>query len=377
MKVLIAGDFCERYRVADLISKSNYKELFDEDVRNIIKRADYSIVNFEFPIVLGEKKPIEKCGPNLKGTPKSIEAIQYAGFNCATLANNHILDYGPEALMDTNRLLEEKGIDTVGAGADLEDARKVLYKTINGMVLAIVNCCEHEFSIATNSTPGANPLNPVQQFYSIQEARKKANYVLVIVHGGHEHWQLPSPRMVETYRYFIDCGADAVVNHHQHCYSGSEVYNGKPIIYGLGNFCFDGCDTTRKKWNRGVFVNINFVGEIKPEFIPYIQNEDEPGVFVCIKGSREYDEIIKDINTLSEIINNQSELYKAYNMFINSTNTFYKNAFEPYNNYYLKALHEKGILPSCINKEKKKLLFNLIACESHRERLLNSLFREF
>ena len=84
-----------------------------------------------------------------------------------------------------------------------------------------------------------NPLLPIQQFYKIQEAKENADYVLVIVHGGIEHYQLPTSRMIETYRFFIDAGADAVVNHHQHCYSGYERYKSKPIIYGLGNLLFD------------------------------------------------------------------------------------------------------------------------------------------
>ena len=98
-----------------------------------------------------------------------------------------------------------------------------MYKRKDGETLAIINCCEHEFSIADDDSAGANPLNPIQQYYKIKEARLNADYVLVIVHGGHEMYQLPSLRMVDTYRFFIDAGADAVVNHHQHCFSGYET----------------------------------------------------------------------------------------------------------------------------------------------------------
>jgi poly-gamma-glutamate synthesis protein (capsule biosynthesis protein) len=121
----------------------------------------------------------------------------------------------------------------VGGGTNLQEASKILYKKIDEKVLALINCCENEFSIATEVTAGSNPLNPIQQYYAIQEAKSKADYVLVIVHGGHELWQLPSPRMQETYRFFIDAGADAVVNHHQHCYSGYEIYKKKPYILNL------------------------------------------------------------------------------------------------------------------------------------------------
>ena len=216
--ILIAGDFCQRYRIDEAIKKRLYGDLFDE-VKTIIETADYSIVNFEFPIILDSTnaKPILKCGPNLQGTKEAVDAVKYAGFNCCTLANNHILDQGEQCCLDTKNELEKAGIDTVGVGSNLEDAASILYKEIRGETLAIINCCEHEFSIATDTTIGANPLNHIQQYYRIQEARSKADYVLVIVHGGHEHCQLPSPEMQETYRFFIDSGADAVVNHHQHC----------------------------------------------------------------------------------------------------------------------------------------------------------------
>ena len=157
-------------------------------------------------------------------------------------------------MLDTLMYLNDKQADFVGGGNSLRQASETLYKSIDGHTLAVINCCEHEFSIATETSSGANPLNPIQQYYKIQEARKNADYVLVIVHGGHEHYQLPSPRMKETYRFFVDAGADAVVNHHQHCYSGYEVYNGKPIFYGIGNFLFDREGVRNSIWNEGDMV---------------------------------------------------------------------------------------------------------------------------
>lgn len=235
MKVLVAGDFCDKLRVLEYIKNKVFSSLFDR-VKPIVGEADFSIVNFEFPIVLNEGKPIPKCGPNLGGKKESIDAIKYAGFNVCTLANNHILDKGEQCCLDTKRLIEESNIRTVGAGKNIEEAGSILYLRSEGKTVAIINCCEHEFSLATDSTAGANPLNPVLQYYKIQEAKNNADYILVIVHGGCEHYQYPSIRMQEVYRFFIDSGANAIINHHQHCYSGYEIYEGRPIIYGLGNF---------------------------------------------------------------------------------------------------------------------------------------------
>lgn len=85
MNVLIAGDFCDRYRISDLIARGNYASLFD-DIKYLTEQADVSIINFEFPIVLHAGVPIAKSGPTLQGQPAAVDAVKYAGFNVCTLA---------------------------------------------------------------------------------------------------------------------------------------------------------------------------------------------------------------------------------------------------------------------------------------------------
>ncbi len=166
-----------------------------------VESADYSIVNLECPVAGEDAKGIQKNGPLLKCSSKTLEAIKFAGFQGVTLANNHIFDYGRKGLMQTISCCKMLEIDTVGGGGSLQDAAKILYIERNEEKLAIINCCEHEFSIASDNTAGANPLNPILQYNVIKKARENADYVVVIVHGGHEHYQLPSPRMKVTYRF--------------------------------------------------------------------------------------------------------------------------------------------------------------------------------
>lgn len=250
--------------------KENFRRFFSSELVDIIKSVDYSLANFESPIAEDGCKPITKCGPNLRCTSDAADAIKYAGFSVVTMANNHILDFGKEGLNKSIECCKKNGINVVGVGNNLEDAKKILYVEKEGKKLAIINCCEHEFSIATDVTYGANPLNPINQYYSIKDAKSNADYVVLIVHGGHEHYQLPSPRMQETYRFFIDAGADTVVNH-QHCYSGYEIYNGKPIFYGLGNFCFDIKGKPSKTWTEGYMVELNLEDKIEIKIDPYKQ----------------------------------------------------------------------------------------------------------
>jgi poly-gamma-glutamate synthesis protein (capsule biosynthesis protein) len=188
-----------------------------------VEQADFSLVNLEAPIVEGKGSPIKKAGPNLKCNKSAIEALRYVGFKGVTLANNHFYDYGEEGALNTMALLNKVGISYVGAGKNLAEASRIFYQSIGNKTVAFINCCEHEYSIATEQTAGSNPINPVSQYYAISEAKTKADYAVVIVHGGIEGFQLPTLRMQDLYRYFVDCGADVVVNHHQHCYSGYEI----------------------------------------------------------------------------------------------------------------------------------------------------------
>lgn len=371
INILICGDYCPRDRVADLIESENYKAVFGEIV-NYTSQADYSIVNLEAPVVESEALPIAKCGPNLKCSSKAVKAIRYAGFDMVTLANNHFYDYGDRGVEDTLKACKEQGVEFVGGGVNAMEASAVLYKEINGIKIAIINCCEHEFSIATESSGGANPLNAIRQYYDIQEAKRKADRVIVIVHGGHEHYNLPSPRMKETYRFFIDAGADVVVNHHQHCYSGYEEYKGRPIFYGLGNFCFDWRTQRNSFWNTGYMVSLKIDSDMYYELIPYVQGSDDyPGVHILSDTERKgFDNQIKDLN---KFISNDNQLRTERERFMEQTKDIYLLSLEPYQNRYIRALYTRKLLPSSISAERRLQLLNYLQCESHIERLLYSL----
>lgn len=363
--MLIAGDFCPQDRVATLIEQDDYASVFG-DISEYTKQADYSIVNLEAPVVETKVKPVEKCGPNLKCSAKAVEALKYAGFDMVTLANNHFYDYGDEGVKQTLDACEGEGIAVVGGGMNIIEASRIVYKEIKGVKIAFINCCEHEFSIATETSAGSNPLNPIQQYYAIQEAKQNADKILVIVHGGHEMYQLPSPRMKELYRFFIDAGADAVVNHHQHCFSGYEIYDYKPIIYGLGNFSFDRIQFRDNIWNDGYMVMLNIDKEnIWIESIPYIQGNEQAG----IKVLDERTEFDSKIEALNAIIEDDIKLKKEHEKWMKKTSSGYRLALEPYQGKFLSILYHRNLLPSFLTKRKSLRIFGYIGCESHLDRL--------
>ena len=237
ISILITGDFCPHKRIEQAFLKKEYKDVFN-GFEIITNDCDWAITNLECPLTLSNNS-IEKTGPNLKAHPDCIEGIKFGGFNVVNLANNHIMDYGEQGLIDTINICEKNKIHYVGAGQNINKVSKPLYLTVKETKIAIVNFCENEWSIAGKNKAGANPLNPIINYYQIKEAKENSDFALVIVHGGNEQYKYPSPRMVETYRFFADCGANTVIGHHTHCPSGYERYNNVPIFYSLGNLIFD------------------------------------------------------------------------------------------------------------------------------------------
>lgn len=368
MNVLIAGDFCPQDRVSRMIETGQGKEVFSE-IKEYISEVDYSILNLECPIVENNMaSPIDKCGPNLKCSSVVVDVIKEIGFLCVTLGNNHIYDYGEEGVKDTISVLK-KNVDYVGAGVNLVEASKILYKNIGGVSVAVINACEHEFSIASSCSAGANPIDVIHMFHAIREARQNADYVLVIAHGGVEHYQLPTIRMKELYRFFVEVGADAVVNHHQHCYTGYEVYKGRPIFYGIGNFCFDNPKQRKQNWNEGYMVLLRFEkNEISYELMPYIQCDENPRVSWMESDAK--DLFMQRIAQFNKIISDDLLLATHEKQMMSQSKDEYLLALEPYNSRLMRGLYRRHLIPSIFSKKKRLQLMNYIFCESHLERLI-------
>lgn len=374
MEIVVAGDFCLQERLA----RKKDIGFVSESLLCVIKNSDISIVNLEAPVITAqEPSPRPKQGPSLSGGDNVIPLIKSLGFSCISMANNHIMDYGESALFETIELAKKNGLNIVGVGGDLEDASCVLYLKRNEVKIAVISCCEHEFSIAADNKAGANPLNPLRQYYQIQEAKTKADYVVMIIHGGVEHYQYPTKRMVQTYRFFVDVGADVVINHHQHCPCGYEKYNGKPIYYGLGNFCFDWKGKRESMWNIGylVVLNIEDKHHIESRIVPYRQCDHSPTI-EALEGS-ELNCFYKMMEGLSASINVENELVEKLNKFNQKNDFLYRKMLEPYSGSMANRLYRKGLLPSTISRERILALMDFIVCESHYERVKEYLNRQY
>lgn len=373
MKIIIAGDYAPIGRF------NKYEEPLIKDnpsfekLKSLFEKADYSFVNLESPVFDKTLPPINKTGPNLSGKKKSLLLLEKIGASHVTLANNHIMDYGREGLEETLETLDESGIKHVGAGLSRNIAEKTLYERIGDETLAIINIAENEWATTTSDySPGCHSLNEIENYYKILEAKRSADYVVVISHGGHEMYQLPSPRMKKLFRFFIDAGADAVINHHPHCISGYETYKNKPIYYSTGNFLFDKGESKKTIWNEGILVELNLSkGHVKHEYHSFFQSTE--GENFRFHTKEEVSRLNNELHRLSHIINDDKALEKSFQSYCKDKERQYKSYIEPHRNRYLLFLQNRKIIGSFLSNRKRRLLLNLIRCEAHRDVLIETL----
>ncbi len=373
VKIIFTGDFYGGHRINQLIINSEFGKIYNNFLPNLIG-ADLTVTNLE-SVLISNGVAIKKTGPAIQANPKTIEALKFAGFDLVTLANNHIMDFGEQGLNDTIKSCVGNGIDFVGVGKNLQQATQTFYKEIKGIKIAIINIAENEWSSAGPKSAGAHPLNPISNYYKIKEAKENADYVFVVVHGGHETYDLPSPRMKETYRFFADAGANMVIGHHTHCYSGYEEFNGCPIFYSLGNFVFDKNNKGDKGWKEGFALELN-VTETKVGYkiIPYKQDGENPGVFNLM--DHELDAFLLKLNELNKQIQDDEFLENSFIEFTRKVQKSYSAFIEPHNYRLLFALQNRGLFPSFLSTSKRRLLLNLIRCEAHRDVLISMLERK-
>ena len=367
MRIIIAGDLTLQDRSARIKwDERNLQHAFLA-VRELIGESDHAIVNLESPVT-DCTTPILKDGPTLKNPAVVFDIIRYCGFDIATLANNHLKDYGSQGVMDTIHRCKGHNIVPIGAASRLEVARKPLVLSQHGRDrIGIINVCEHESSIATKNNAGANPLDLVNLYYDIKMLKDQVDKVVVIIHGGREHYQLPTPRMKREYHLLIDYGADVIVNHHQHCYSGYEIYSGKPIFYGLGNFFFDRASKRNNNWNEGLLLQLDIDND-KTDFklIPYEQCNEKAAVKILDEEKEKY-----KLEKLNAIIMDDRLLESEFERYVQASKIM--SPLLPFGNKVMRSLYYRGLLPSFVSIKNKVLIENTVSCETHREVLLTYL----
>ena len=364
----VVGDLFLGRRI-ETIAIKNPSSLFDSKILELFNNADFNIINLESPLTTGgNKDKIKKTGPNLKADPKTVGVLNLLKTDLVTLANNHIYDYGALGLSETLNLCNQNNINTVGAGLTLAEANKIFYKNFGELSVAVINIAENEWCNASETRGGANPMNFIANTRSILEAKKISDIVILIVHGGHEYYHFPSPRMVQQYRFYAELGASIIIGHHSHFISGYEIFNGVPIFYGLGNFLFDS-DTDSNEWYEGLLlqIEINHNKEINWKLQPFSQRNrkvkllEENYKAAIEKKLENINSIIADKEKLKEKFQALIENQKKDILSIFSTSYFLKYK------YFRSAIRKSGLESLFLRTDQLKSILNHSRCEAHRD----------
>ena len=371
MYFLIGADIVPTASNAEYFKNGDAETLCGSALLELLNNAEYRIFNLEVPLT-DKEHPITKFGPGLIAPSAASAGYKALGIDLLTLANNHILDQDADGLNDTISALQANDIAYLGAGNTQKEAAKPYFFRFGEKRIAVYACAEHEFSIVTEQRAGANPFDPLYTPDAVAELRKNSDFVIVLYHGGKEHYRYPSPSLQKTCRRLIEKGAGLVICQHSHCIGCAETYLGGTIVYGQGNFLFD--MSNLECWQNGLLVQVD--QDFNVNYVPVMKQENT----VRLAQGEDAEAILHNFHTRSEEIKKPGFIESSYRTFA-----------EDFLDKYLRMLHGKNsIFTRLLNKlsgnryatnrlhkvfTKHHLLGirNYIECEAHSELLLTGL----
>lgn len=261
--ILVTGDVIPARVVNIQATKFNNFLWPFEKTADAVKDADLTFIDLETPII--KNCPLINDGFKFCGNAKHVEGLIYAGVDVATLANNHIGNFGEEAITETVSLLASNGIAVTGQ-------HKPLIKDVRGVIFAFLGYNDIGYTPGSISDAVEDDIKN-----EVADARNQADVVIVQYHWGEEYRNQPDERQKYLGRFTIDSGADLVIGNHPHWIQPVEVYNNKLITYAHGNFVFD------QEWSietkRGVLGRYTFYDDqlVDVEYLPIqIENYGQP-----------------------------------------------------------------------------------------------------
>lgn len=372
MRILIGADIVPTLSNQKYFEEEQMEEIVDSRLFELLKKADYRVFNLEVPLT-DKTMPIEKAGPNLIASVKSVAGLKQLGINFLTLANNHILDQGEQGLWSTIEQLDKYKISYAGIGHTQAEAAKPHIVKMEGKKIGIYCCAEHEFSIVGAKQAGANPFDPLESLDHIVALRAQCDYVICLYHGGKEHYRYPSPNLQKTCRKIVEKGADLVICQHTHCIGCEEKWQDGTIVYGQGNFLFD--HSQSEFWQTSILVSVD-TSTKKIEYIPLRKNGE--GVRLAVEDDAT--KILTEMMQRSEEIKKEDFIEKQYHAFALQIRELYLKTGNPIATSFAfrvvnKLLRHK-LMPWYLDRKLKKnrqFLINFVECEAHREVYMNGI----
>ena len=276
--ITFAGDilFDENYAVMAGVAQSggDIAAGISPDLISEMKSADIMMLNNEFPYS-DRGEPLEDKQFTFRAKTSAASYLNDLGVDIVSLANNHAYDYGENAFLDTMETLENAGIVYVGAGRNLEEARRPVYYIINNVKIAIVSATQIErldnpdTKGATDSSPGVfRCWNGDNLLETVRDAGENSDFVIAYLHWGTENVEDIDWAQEKQAAEVAEAGADLIIGDHPHCLQQINIVKGVPVIYSLGNFWFNS-----KTLDTGmVKVTLNENGLQSYQFIPCRQS---------------------------------------------------------------------------------------------------------
>jgi len=244
---------------------------------------------------------------------------------------------------------------------------------IKGKKFCFVNYSEKEFNSAGYDRAGANPFDLIDAFYQIRDARKVNEYVIVMYHGGLEYHYLPSPEIIRRFRFLVDAGADCVVSHHTHRYSGMMYHKDKPIFFGLGNFLASTRSIAADPWLKGIMVRLEIKeSRLDHQIIPTKMASDFGSVDLLAGEDKQ--ESLNHFEILSKQLTDdkaiQSYWKDVYSSHMDRLTDLIKS--DTRMEFRLRKRLPK-IFKAELSQHKLMTLLNLFRCDAHREQAIQTL----
>ena len=363
--IVIGADLCPIGENRAYFSAANDHALFNELLAEF-EQADLSIANLECPLV-DQPTPIAKTGPVFGEPSAFINGIKQAGIGVLNLANNHILDHGAPGLENTLAVCTHAGIQTVGAGPNLNAARRILIRDLGGLRVGLLAVAEHEFSIATKHSPGANPLDLIDFVRNVTSHRSQFDYLIVLLHGGDE-FLVPSPRIQNTCRFMVEIGANAVIVQHPHVLGGYEDYRGGHIVYGQGALLMDeAIYRDRQSFHEGFLVKLSIAADATSTMaiVPFVQSNPAPGARRMDPAKEQ--EFRRQLAQRSAAILDDTFVQAEWLKFCDQNKHAYISGLLGHNRI-LSKLNARGWLTRFLYNPRVLLgVRNTVLCETHRE----------
>lgn len=218
------------------------EELLSEEVCNFLGSADHVIANIEGPLIKNQKNITQSGVKQLLHTmdPAVTKVLAKMQTDIWNICNNHIMDAGKKGLECTLQEAEKFGIGTIGAGKNIQDAKRPIILDEAGGIGMFGVGYQRGCKPAGVNKAGCLSWSDMESIQNvIDEIKRTCRWCIIVSHGGEEFTSIPSPYTRDRYLTYLDMGADIVVGHHPHVPMNYEIVDSKAIFYSLGNFIFD------------------------------------------------------------------------------------------------------------------------------------------